>query len=229
MADYVLVHGSFVGGDYWGETASLLRAEGHRVAVIEQLTTSAPDAAANGALAKDLEIVEEAIAALDGPVALVGHSSGGMVITEFADHPRVGHTVYVAAYWPEGGQSILDLLGGGMPPWLEALDDGTAQVVDDLDVRWKTLCADVELGKVEGALRAMRPTTLVDVATPSHAPEPRHPRTYVVCEHDQALPPAVQEMWAQRADHVERLPSSHQPMVSMPDRLAEVLGRITVG
>lgn len=228
MTDYVLVHGGFVGGDYWGETASLLRADGHRVAVVEQLSTSAPDAAANGSLARDLEIIEEAIGTLDEPVVLVGHSSGGMAITEFADHPRVGHTAYVAAYWPERGQSILDLLGGAMPPWLEALDDGTAQVVDDVDVRWKTLCADVERNRVEGALRAMRPTTLADAATPSTGPDARHPRTYVVCEHDQALPPPVQEMWAQRADHVVRLPSSHQPMVSMPDRLAEVLGAIRV-
>ncbi|MGD9989187.1 alpha/beta fold hydrolase [Pseudonocardia sp.] len=226
MTDYVLVHGGFVGGDYWAETASLLRADGHRVTVVEQLPTSGPDAATQGTAEADVGVVGEAVGSLDGPVVLVGHSSAGVVITEFAADPRVGHTVYVAGYWPQRGQSMLDLLPGGPPPWLEMRDDGTAQFVDDLDVRWRTLCADVEFDRVEKALRAMRPVALAASATPSAAPDRLHPATYVVCEHDQLLPPQAQEMWAQRADHVVRLPSSHQPMVSMPDRLAEALGAI---
>ncbi|GAY10284.1 hypothetical protein TOK_4643 [Pseudonocardia sp. N23] len=111
------------------------------MAVVEQLPSCGPDAETVTDTASDLRTAGETIASLDGPVVLVGRSSGGMAITERADRPRVGHTVYVAADWPERGQSVLDLLGGGMPLWLELLDDGTAQVVDDLDVRWKTLCA----------------------------------------------------------------------------------------
>ena len=53
-----------------------------------------------------------------------------------------------------------------------------------------------------------------------------HPTTYVICEQDNAVPVAVQEQMAAAADRVERLPSSHQPMASMPDKLAEVLTRV---
>jgi hypothetical protein len=60
----------------------------------------------------------------------------------------------------------------------------------------------------------------------SSAPDRGHPTTYIICEHDQAVPPAAQEQWAAGADKVERLPSSHQPMVSMPDRLVALLTRV---
>ena len=52
---------------------------------------------------------------IDEPVVLVGHSYGGMVITELADHPKVRHTVYLTAFWPERGQSALNLIGDAPP------------------------------------------------------------------------------------------------------------------
>ncbi|HYF46156.1 MAG TPA: hypothetical protein VD926_08095, partial [Acidimicrobiales bacterium] len=55
-----------------------------------------------------------------------------------------------------------------------------------------------------------------------------HPTTYIICEQDQALPPAVQEQMATVADHRHRLPSSHQAMASMPDELADVLSQVRV-
>jgi hypothetical protein len=58
------------------------------------------------------------------------------------------------------------------------------------------------------------------------APDRKHPTTYIVCEQDNAIPVAAQEQMAAAADRVERLPSSHQPMASMPDKLAEVLARV---
>jgi hypothetical protein len=63
-------------------------------------------------------------------------------------------------------------------------------------------------------------------AASSTAPERSHPATYIICEQDNAVPPAAQEQMAARADHIERLASSHQPMASMPDQLAAVLGRV---
>jgi pimeloyl-ACP methyl ester carboxylesterase len=69
--------------------------------------------------------VRAVLNSLDEPVVLVGHSYGGMVITELADHPKVRHSVYLAAFWPQRGQSLLDLIGDGpSPPWIVARDDG---------------------------------------------------------------------------------------------------------
>jgi hypothetical protein len=71
---------------------------------------------------------------VDDPVVLVGHSYSGMVITELADDPRVRHSVYLAAFWPQRGQSVLDLFGDGPLPGRVALrDDGTLAISDDLE------------------------------------------------------------------------------------------------
>jgi pimeloyl-ACP methyl ester carboxylesterase len=65
-----------------------------------------------------------------------GHSYGGMVITELADHPSVAHTVYLSAFWPQRGQSVSDMLGGGpLLSWIVPHDNGTLAVTDDLGGR----------------------------------------------------------------------------------------------
>ena len=73
----------------------------------------------------------------------------------------------------------------------------------------------------------VRAVPAASATTPSSAPARAHPTTYVVCEQDRALPPPAQEQMAAAADRVERLPSSHQPMLSMPDELATVLARVS--
>jgi hypothetical protein len=86
---------------------------------------------------------------------------------------------------------------------------------------------DVDRDRAEPELRRMLPQSLSSAASPSTAPDRGHPTTYIICEQDQAVPPAVQEQMAAAADHVQRLPSSHQPMSSMPERLAAVLAQVT--
>jgi hypothetical protein len=61
-----------------------------------------------------------------------------MVITEMADHPMVGHSVYRTAVWPHRGQSLLDMYGGALPRSLTRRADGPLQVTDDFDVAWST-------------------------------------------------------------------------------------------
>jgi hypothetical protein len=63
-----------------------------------------------------------------------------------------------------------------------------------------------------------------DTATPSTAPLPQHPTTYIICEQDQVSRPQAQEAMSSAADHVIRLPSSHSPFLSMPKQLARTLG-----
>ena len=227
MSNYVLVHGAFVGGRYWRHVAALLETEGHRVDVIEQLPSAGEDPAALGDLEADTACVRRTVESAGDPVVLVGHSYGGMILTELADHPSVAHAVYLSAFWPARGQSVMDLLGDGPPPdWLIVGDDGTLQMADDLEVRRQVECGDVEPDRAAEYLQHMVPQSVSSFAAPSTAPDRRHPATYIICEHDQALAPPAQEQWAAAADHVVRLPSSHQPMVSMPDRLAAVLAQI---
>jgi pimeloyl-ACP methyl ester carboxylesterase len=229
MATFVLVHGAWVGGWYWGEVADRLRKAGHRVEVIEQLPSAGTDPAALGDLAADAEAVRQAVDRVGGPVVLVGHSGGGMSITELADHPAVAHSVYLAAFWPQRGQSAMDLFGAGPPPtWMSPHDDGTLRTTDDLALLRQTLCADIDEQPAYANLRRLVPQSISSATAPSTAPDRGHPTTYIICEKDQALPPAAQEQMAAAADHTRRLPSSHQAMTSMPDALADILGQVHV-
>jgi len=86
------------------------------------------------------------------------------------------------------------------------------------------LCADVDADRFA---REIHPhyllTSMSGLTAASSGPVRTHPATYVVCEQDQAFPVAAQEATAATFERVERLPSSHSPMLSMPGRLAEVL------
>jgi pimeloyl-ACP methyl ester carboxylesterase len=227
MTNFVLVHGGWVGGWYWSEAADRLRKDGHRVEVIEQLPSAGTDPAALGDLAADAKVVKQAVERVGEPVVLVGHSYGGMVITELADHPAVAHSVYLAAFWPQRGQSAMDLFAAGPPPtWVSPHDDGTSRTTDDLELLRQALCADVDKQSAYADLRRFVPQSIASGTAPSTAPARGHPTTYIICEQDQALPPVAQEQMAAAADHVHRLPSSHTPMTSMPDELADVLGRV---
>jgi hypothetical protein len=156
-----------------------------------------------------------------------GHSSAGIVISEVADHPSIAHTVYLAAFWLPRGKSLIDMLGAGPPPdWWSVRDDGAAQVSDDIEVVREALCADADPQLAEAGIRRLVLQAVASFTTPSAAPDRTHPTTYIILENDGAVPPAAQEQMAAAADHIERLPSSHQPMISMPDRLAQVLAQV---
>lgn len=121
----------------------------------------------------------------------------------------------------------MDVLAGSPPlTWITPRDDGTLVATDDLEVLRQALCADVDKELAEAELRRMVLQSTASVTAASSAPERRHPTTYIICGNDRVIPPAAQEQMAARADHVERLASSHQPMVSMPRGLAAVLDRV---
>jgi pimeloyl-ACP methyl ester carboxylesterase len=103
----VLVHGAFADGSSWEKVIPLLEARGlHVVAVQNPLSSLADDAAAT----------KRAIDAQSGPVVLVGHSWGGVVITQAGNDDKVKALVYVDAFAPDSGQSISDVIKGKPAP-----------------------------------------------------------------------------------------------------------------
>ncbi|WP_100501177.1 alpha/beta fold hydrolase [Geodermatophilus chilensis] len=223
MATFLLVHGGFCRSWVWGDTATALAARGHRVEAVD-LPTSGPDPSALG-LQDDVDAVRRALDAPGSGAVLVGHSAGGMVLAELADHPAVQHSVYVAALRPERGQSAADMLGGQIPGWMVVCpEEGVVRVSDSPAVVRRALCADVEESRFSrDVYPRFVPSSLQVLAGTSSAPTPGHGTTYVICEEDQAVPVAAQQAMSARSDRVERLPSSHNPMLSMPERLAQVL------
>jgi pimeloyl-ACP methyl ester carboxylesterase len=225
MAYYVLVHGAFVDGWYWGETARLLDAEGHEVRIAE-LPSTGTDPGGLGGLSDDVAEVRRLVAAAGEPVVLVGHSYGGAVITPLAADPGVALSVYVGAAWPRRGQSPLDM-EGGLPDWMVLNDDGTAvRVTGDVARAADALCADLDPARVPEWHAHLMYSGMSGATLPVTAPDPTHPTAYVVLEKDRAIPTALQEVLAERADRVERLATSHTPQLVDPKGLAAILDRI---
>src|SRR6201991_4544168 len=114
----VLIHGGFVDGSGWRGVYDRLRAQGHRVAVVQNPTVS---------LEGDVTATKQCLDEIDGPVVLVGHSYGGVVVTETGSAPRVAGIVYIAAFAPDKGESVNTLIadpppGAPVPPILPPVD-----------------------------------------------------------------------------------------------------------
>jgi pimeloyl-ACP methyl ester carboxylesterase len=110
----VLVHGGFVDGAGWEGVYKLLRKDGYNVSIVQNPTLT---------LADDVAATRLVIAQAKGPVVLVGHSYGGVVITEAGNDPKVAKLVYIAAFAPDKGESVAKLIenpppGAPVPPIL---------------------------------------------------------------------------------------------------------------
>src|SRR6266498_3140134 len=118
VKNIVLVHGGFVDGSGWEGVYKTLKRDGYTVAIVQNPTIS---------LADDVAVTRRTIANQDGPVILVGHSYGGVVITEAGNDPKVARLVYVAAFAPDKGESVSSLIkdpppGAPVPPILPPQD-----------------------------------------------------------------------------------------------------------
>src|SRR5262245_6143966 len=114
----VLVHGGFVDGSGWEGTYNILKKDGYNVAIVQNQTTS---------LAEDAAATKRIVQAQNGPVMLVGHSYGGVLVTEAGNDPKVVGLVYIAAFAPDKGESVSTLIqnpppGAPVPPILPPQD-----------------------------------------------------------------------------------------------------------
>src|SRR6185295_19544461 len=114
----VLVHGAFVDGSGWEGVYTILKQNGYHASIVQNPTVT---------LADDVAAARRVIDAQEGTVILVGHSYGGVVITEAGNHPKVAGLVYVAAFAPDKGESVSSLIanppaGAPVPPILPPRD-----------------------------------------------------------------------------------------------------------
>lgn len=221
MRTIVLVHGAWHGPWCWAPVMARLDEAGQRVVAVElELRDVHADAA----------IVTEAIEAVGGPVLLVGHSYGGVVITEAGVHPSVEHLVYVAAFAVDDDETplglVLDNEGdvGELGAAIVVHDDGTNTL--DPAVVGAALYADCDAVDVERAIALLRPQGGQTLSQPVTAVAWKQvPSTYVLCGADRGVPPALQRRMAERMPRasVVEWPCSHSPFFSMPGELAALL------
>jgi pimeloyl-ACP methyl ester carboxylesterase len=223
----VLVHGAFAESASWTGVIERLHAAGiTSVAVANPLRSLAGDAA----------YVRDVIAAVDGPVVLVGHSYGGLVISEAsAGDDRVVALVYVSAFVPEPGDSAFSLSASAPGSTLgEALDahpisTGGVELVIRRDRFHEQFAADVP-AQVAGVMGAtQRPATEAALTAAVQAPVPGwrdRPSWHVFGSEDRNIPAAVFRAGAERAGSRgtrELSGASHATSVSRPDEVAATI------
>jgi pimeloyl-ACP methyl ester carboxylesterase len=218
----VLVHGAWHGAWCWERVVPLLEARG---LAVETLTLPSIDAPADdqSGLSGDAAAVRAVLDKSGGASVLLGHSYGGMVITAAAaGRTDVGRLVYLCAFMPETGQSLVEITGGPAP-WIRETADGRA--LPDVSLAAETFYADCDSESQRWAIERLRPMPLAPFAEPAAEVAWRSlPSTYVVCAQDGALPPELQrDVFAPRASEAVELQASHSPFLSQPATLAEVI------
>jgi pimeloyl-ACP methyl ester carboxylesterase len=224
VKNIVLVHGAFADGSSWSKVIPLLQAKGYNVTSVQNPLTSFND---------DVAATKRALAAQDGPVVLVGHSYGGVVITEAGNDPKVAGLVYVAAFAPDAGQSIVEISKDYPKPI------GLDKIVPQQD-GFLLLSADgvetgfaQDLGKEEQALiTAVQPQThgSIFVAQPAEAAWRSKPSWYIVATEDNMIAPEQEVSMAKQIDaKTTTLPSSHVVMLSHPEEVARVIEDAAAG
>lgn len=191
-----------------------------------------------GDLATDAAATRAALARIDGPVVLVGHSYGGAVISEAGDAPNVARLVYLCALVLDEGESCADagandgitdtVAAGSELGTNDAIrfhDDGTMTV--DLDIARRAFYHDCDPATADAAIAQLQPQSAASLGgAATRAAWRQKPSTYVVCADDRAIPPSLQRALARRCSDTIELAASHSPFLSMPDRLADELAAI---
>ncbi len=216
----VLVHGGFVDGSGWAGVYRILKREGYNVLVVQNPTKS---------LADDVATTKAAIESANSEVVLVGHSYGGVVITEAGTHPKVSSLVYVTAFAPDQGESVSSLIanpppGAPVPPILPPKD---GYLFLDRAKFAESFAADVEAEAASFMADSQVPWGVAAlsgaVTEPAWKTKPSH---YLVASEDKMIPPPAQRAMAGRAKaQVTEVPGSHAIYVSKPAEVAEIIRR----
>ena len=214
----VLVHGGFVDGSGWEGVYKILTKDGYTVSIVQNPTIS---------LADDVAATKRIVAAQNGPVVLVGHSYGGVVITEAGNDPKVARLVYITAFAPDRGESVATLIkdpppGASVPPILPpqdgylSLDKAKfpASFAGDVDAERAAFMA---ASQVPWGVDALSGT----ISEPAWKTKPSW---YLIATDDKMIPPAAQRFMSKRAGStVVEVAGSHAIYVSQPNAVAALI------
>jgi len=218
FASIVLVHGGFVDGSGWEDVYKILKKEGFDVSIVQNPTLSLSD---------DVEVTKRVLARQKGPVILVGHSYGGVVITEAGNDPKVAGLVYIAAFAPDKGESVGSLIkdpvpGAPVPP-IEPAGEGflglnkakfRASFAADVSAEKAAFMADSQVPWGVAALTGA-------VTVPAWKSKPSY---YLVATEDRMIPPPAQKAMSARAGAtVVEVAGSHAVYVSQPQAVADLI------
>ncbi|CNL34042.1 alpha/beta fold hydrolase [Yersinia aleksiciae] len=215
----ILVHGAWADGSQWRNIIPALHAMGHRVIAIQNPLTS---------LADDVERTIKLTTALYGPTLLIGHSYGGMVITQVGHLQNVVGMVYLAAFAPDAGESLSSLFALRKPPigaaYIRPDDNGFLWI--DTDKFHENMCQDVDENEALVMALVQKPLAARAFTDKSAQPAWRvKPCWYQVSTEDRMLPVETQRGFAKRiqAQKIIELPASHASHISHPQQIIALI------
>ena len=224
VRNVVLVHGGFVDGSGWEGVYHLLKHEGFNVSVVQNPTLS---------LEGDVAATRRVLDKQDGPTILVGHSYGGVVVTEAGRHSNVAGLVYIAAFAPDEGESVATLIANPPPdapaPPILPPQDGylfldrakfPASFAADVEPDLAAFMAD---SQVPWGVKALNGT----ISEPAWKTKPSW---YLVTTEDKMIPPDAQRAMSKRAGStVVEVKASHAVYVSHPQDVAALIEKAAQG
>jgi pimeloyl-ACP methyl ester carboxylesterase len=217
VRNIVLVHGAFADGSSYAKVIPLLQAKGFRVTAVQNPLSS---------LADDVAATRRALALQDGPVILVGHSWGGMVISEAGNDPKVVGLVYIAAIVPDAGQTANDVLKpypptpglGHMVPDAAGYLSLTRQGIEE------DFVPDLPAGERALVFATQGPWTSTALAEKVPTPAWKTRPSWFIAVNDRILPADYELVLAKHINaSTTTLPSGHVPMLSRPRDVAAVI------
>jgi pimeloyl-ACP methyl ester carboxylesterase len=224
VKNVILVHGGFVDGSGWQGVYRILKKDGYAVTVVQNPTFS---------LADDVAVTKRALASQSGPAILVGHSYGGVVITEAGNDPKVAGLVYIAAFAPDKGESVAALIkdpppGAPVPPILPPQD---GYLFLEKTKFAASFAADVGADVAEFMADSQVPWGVEALGGAISQPAWKtKPSWYLVSTEDKMIPPDAQRAMSKRAGStVVEVRGSHAVYVSQPQAVASLIEKAAKG
>lgn len=217
VKNIVIVHGALADGSGWRKATDILERRGFNVTIVQEPITS---------LADDVAATKRVLDLQDGPTLLVGHSYGGMVVTEAGNSTNVAGLVYVAAFQPDKGESLLDLASSKPASGMNIREtkDGKYLYLDPAG-----FAADfaADLPKDEVAFLAKSQVFASKDAFSAKVGEPawRTKKSWtIVATDDHSINPELEREMAKRAGSaVTEIKASHAVFASQPEKVADVI------
>ena len=220
IKNVVIVHGAFADGSGWNKVFHALSKKGYHVTVVQNPLTSLKD---------DVNATNRILDKQNGPVILVGHSWGGVVISEAGIHKNVSALVYVAAYQPDKGETTLKWATSmpNLPEYGILRPDDKGFVYYDKAKFHAGFCADVSAEEAAFMFASQGPIFAESFTTPlSNAAWRTKPAYGIVATEDKSIRPEVQQNMYQRSNtKITRIKGSHAVFVSKANEVAEVIVR----
>lgn len=218
VKNIVLVHGAFADGSGWGPVASALDKAGYKVSIVQEPQTS---------LADDVAATRRILAQQKGRSLLVGHSYGGMIISDAGNDPSVAGLVYIAAFQPDAGESLLSL-ASKIPSANKSIVETPDHYLYLKPERFQAdFAADLPKKETDMMARSQVMPAAAAFGTPAGKPAwQTKPSWAIVASQDRTINPELERYMAKRAhsDTVE-IKGSHAIFASQPDKVAAVIER----